>query len=108
MDWYPFPESYLFINGVKIERGLHLKVVDKAGRSMVVKYVSYKSPLVASIRMVSGPWYIKIFTGSWSFKELNENKTNVIFKYRIVSYPAFLGTFVRYVFRKMRIKDFWI
>ncbi|XPF94999.1 type II toxin-antitoxin system RatA family toxin [Colwellia sp. RE-S-Sl-9] len=100
MDWDPFPESYSFINGNKIERGLHLKVVDKAGRSMIVEYVSYKPPLVASIRMVSGPWYIKRFAGSWSFKEIDKNTTKVIFKYNIVSYPTFIGSLVRHVFRK--------
>tara|TARA_R110000737_G_scaffold225902_1_gene240657 strand:+ start:410 stop:871 length:462 start_codon:yes stop_codon:yes gene_type:complete len=100
LDWDPFPESYSFINGDKIERGLQLKVVDKARRSMVVEYVSYKPPLVASIRMVSGPWYIKRFAGSWSFKQLDQNKTKVIFKYNIVSYPEFIGPLIRYVFRK--------
>jgi len=100
MDWDPFPESYSFINGEKVERGLHLKVVDKAGRSMVVEYVSFKSPIVASIRMISGPWYIKKFYGSWSFKELDGNKTKVIFKYNIISYPEFIGRLVRYVFYK--------
>lgn len=100
MDWDPFPESYSFLNGNKIERGLQLKVIDKAGRSMTVEYVSYKPPLVASIRMVNGPWYIKRFSGSWSFKQLDENNTKVIFKYTIISYPIFIGKIVRYVFRK--------
>jgi hypothetical protein len=100
LNWDPFPESYSFMNGDKVERGLHLNVVDKAGRSMVVEYVSYKPPLVASIRMISGPWYIKRFAGSWSFKKLDGNRTRVIFKYNIVSYPAFIGPLVCYIFRQ--------
>ena len=84
MDWDPFPESYAFLNGTSVQRGLHLKVVDKAGRSMVVEYVSYKPPLVASVRMINGPWYIRKFTGSWSFQKLDTNKTKAVFKYNIV------------------------
>lgn len=107
LAWDPFPESYQFLNGRKIDTGLQLVVKDKRRRAMTVEYVSFKPPKVAAIKMVSGPWYIKKFAGSWSFKSLESNKTKVVFKYHIVGYPFFLGVAVRQVFKcntKKRLK----
>ena len=100
MAWDPFPESYSFLNGSKLERGLQLKVTDKTGRSMTVEYVSFRPPLVASVKMIDGPWYIKSFAGSWSFRKLSENRTVAIFKYNIVGYPKIIGNIVRFVFKR--------
>ncbi|WP_422381227.1 SRPBCC family protein [Marinicellulosiphila megalodicopiae] len=97
LDWDPFPESYKFINGSKIKTGLQIEVCDKSGRSMIVEYVSYKTPETASIKMIEGPWYIKKFAGSWTFKEKGNN-TVVTFKYNILCHPKILTFFVNYFF----------
>lgn len=99
MAWDPFPESYNFLNGSEVREGLQLEVTDKIGRTMIVEYVSYKSPTVAAVKMVSGPWYIKSFAGSWSFKEISKNRTLAIFKYNIRGYPPILGIVIRLAFK---------
>ena len=98
-EWDPFPESYGFLNGNQVAEGLQLTVIDKAGRSMTVEYISYKPPTVAAVKMIAGPWYIKDFAGSWSFKELGTNKTLVVFKYNITAGVPVLGVLVNLVFK---------
>jgi hypothetical protein len=100
LDWDPFPESYKFLNGSVLEVGLRLKVVDKAGRAMVVEYISYKPPLVAAVKMISGPWYIRSFAGSWSFKKLSKNETIAVFKYNIKPQLPIIGFILRWVFKR--------
>ncbi len=104
LKWDPFPESYRFLNGESVRSGLQLEVVDKAGRSMTVVYISFKSPTVAAVKMIIGPWYIKSFSGSWSFKKVSENSTEVVFKYNISGKPSILGFPVRWVFRRNLIQ----
>lgn len=107
LEWDPFPESYKFLNSQKVDKGLQLMVRDKFGRSMTVEYVSFKPPKVAAIKMITGPWYIKNFAGSWSFHQLNADKTRVVFKYNIVGYPFFMNIIIRQIFKyntKKRLK----
>lgn len=107
LEWDPFPESYEFLNGDKVNKGLQLLVRDKAGRKMTVEYVSFLPPRVAAIKMIDGPWYIKSFAGSWSFIKISSKKTKVIFKYNIVGHPSIMTLAVRQIFKynvKKRLK----
>lgn len=55
--------------------------MQKNGLGMVTEYVTYTRPKVAAIKMTKGPYLFKSFLGSWTFKELNDDKTEVIFLY---------------------------
>lgn len=55
--------------------------VAKNGIGMVTEYVTYNRPRVTAIKMTKGPYMFKSFLGSWTFKELTMNKTEVIFLY---------------------------
>ena len=48
---------------------------------MVTEYVTYNRPKVTAIRMINGPFMFKSFLGSWTFKEIPNDKTEVIFLY---------------------------
>lgn len=48
---------------------------------MVTEYVTYNKPRVTAIKMTKGPFMFRSFLGSWTFKELEMNKTEVIFLY---------------------------
>jgi len=99
-EWDPFPESYRFLNGNTVGKGLELEVVDKSGRSMIVEYVSFKPPIVAAVKMVKGPWYIRNFAGSWMFKDIGRNRTLAVFKYNISGFPSILSKPIRWVFSR--------
>lgn len=104
LEWDPFPESYKFLNGNQVKEGLLLRVTDKAGRKMDVEYISFKRPTVAAVKMIDGPWYIKDFAGSWSFRQAEEGKTETIFSYNIRAYPSILNFIVQRVF-SIKIKQ---
>ena len=90
--WDPFPESYEFHNGAKqAAKGVHLTVRAKNGHRMRVEYVSFNRPRTAAIHMISGPWFIRRFAGTWQFVAESNQTTRVSFKYNIVAGPGVLG-----------------
>ncbi|ODS22963.1 hypothetical protein AB835_11460 [Candidatus Endobugula sertula] len=98
LAWDPFPESYRFLNGNIVDKGLRLNVKAKNGLSMEVEYVSFKRPKVAAIKMLNGPWFIRKFAGSWSFHSIDINTTEVVFKYTIVGMPSWISPFINLIF----------
>lgn len=63
------------------EKGVIAYCVSKNGLGMVTEYVTFNKPKVTAIKMTKGPFMFKSFLGSWTFKELSEDKTEVIFLY---------------------------
>ena len=90
LQWDPFPDSYRFLNGSEVKPGLQLSVKARNGFEMVVEYISYSPPFAASIMMVSGPWFIGQFAGTWAFKKNDENQCVATFKYGIKGAPRLL------------------
>jgi ribosome-associated toxin RatA of RatAB toxin-antitoxin module len=70
---------------------VEITVRARNGYRMRVKYVSYVRPRAAAIEMVSGPWFIRRFAGTWSFVAASENSTRVTFKYNVVAGPKWLA-----------------
>jgi len=90
--WDPFPDSYEFHDGALAPApGVELTVRARNGYSMRVKYVSYVRPRAAAIEMVSGPWFIRRFAGTWSFMAESANTTRVTFKYNVAAGPKWLS-----------------
>jgi len=48
---------------------------------MVTEYITYNRPKVTAIKMTDGPFMFESFLGSWTFKETQANKTEVVFLY---------------------------
>lgn len=55
--------------------------VAKNGLGMETEYVSFNRPKATAIRMIKGPFLFRSFLGSWTFKEQEPQKTEVIFLY---------------------------
>lgn len=90
--WDPFPDSYQFHNGAAAPApGAELTVRARNGYSMRVKYVSYVRARAAAIEMLSGPWFIHRFAGTWSFAAESVTATKVTFKYNVVAGPKWLS-----------------
>ena len=82
LKWDTFLKKADLIDGaIKADKGVKAYCVAKNGIGMVTEYVTYNRPRVTAIKMTKGPYVFKSFLGSWTFKELEENKTEVIFLY---------------------------
>ena len=82
LKWDTFLKKADLIDGATIaDRGVRAYCVAKNGIGMVTEYVTYNRPKVTAIKMTKGPFMFKSFLGSWTFKDLPNDKTEVIFLY---------------------------
>lgn len=91
-DWDPFPDRLEMIGGDSYTAEQHKQVLvrSKLGMSMVVEFVQVTPPTCAAIVMVSGPWFLKKFAGSWTFAASTPGHTIAKFRYSIQAKPAIL------------------
>jgi len=82
LKWDTFLKKADLIDGATIaDKGVRAYCVAKNGIGMVTEYVTFNRPKVTAIKMTKGPFMFKSFLGSWTFKEVTQNKTEVIFLY---------------------------
>jgi ribosome-associated toxin RatA of RatAB toxin-antitoxin module len=82
LKWDTFLKKADLIEGALTpDKGVKAYCVAKNGLGMVTEYVTYNRPKVTAIKMTTGPYLFKSFLGSWTFKEINHDKTEVIFLY---------------------------
>jgi ribosome-associated toxin RatA of RatAB toxin-antitoxin module len=80
--WDTFLKKAGLNNGAsKADKGVKALCVAKNGLGMVTEYVTFNRPKVTAIKMTKGPYMFKSFLGSWTFKLLAGQKTEVIFLY---------------------------
>ena len=80
--WDTFLKRAELIEGATAaDKGVKAYCVAKNGVGMVTEYVTYNRPKVTAIKMTKGPLMFKTFLGSWTFKELSNDKTEVVFLY---------------------------
>ena len=80
--WDTFLIRADIIDGAE-KAGLGVKTyyVAKNGIGMETEYVSFNRPKVTAVKMIKGPYMFKSFLGSWTFKGLEEQLTEVTFLY---------------------------
>ena len=61
--------------------GVKAWCVARNGLGMETEYVTYQRPKVTAIKMTRGPYLFTSFLGSWNFKDLGDEKTEVAFLY---------------------------
>ena len=82
LKWDTFLKKADLIDGASAaDKGVKAYCVAKNGLGMVTEYVTFNRPKVTAIKMTEGPFMFKSFLGSWTFKELSRDKTEVIFIY---------------------------
>ena len=82
LKWDTFLKKADLIDGATIaDKGVRAYCVAKNGIGMVTEYVTYNRPKVTAIKMTRGPFMFKSFLGSWTFKDIPNDKTEVIFLY---------------------------
>ena len=82
LTWDTFLKRAELMNGAReAGAGVTAYCVAKNGLGMETEYVSFIRPKATAIKMTKGPWPFKSFLGSWTFKEINDNETEVMFLY---------------------------
>jgi ribosome-associated toxin RatA of RatAB toxin-antitoxin module len=94
--WDTFLTKADLIEGaIKADKGVKAYCVAKNGVGMVTEYVTFNRPKVTAIKMTKGPFMFKSFLGSWTFKELTNKQTEVIFLYSFsLRLPFYLFAFL--------------
>ena len=98
LKWDTFLMKAELMNGAtRADKGVKAYCVAKNGLGMVTEYISFNRPKATAIVMTKGPWIFKTFAGSWTFKEIENLKTEVIFLYSFkLRFPFNLATeFIR-------------
>lgn len=82
LKWDTFLKKADLMNGAtSADKGVKAYCVAKNGLGMITEYVSYSRPKATAIKMTKGPFMFKSFLGSWTFKQIQKDKTEVIFLY---------------------------
>ena len=90
--------------------GVKANCVSKNGLGMVTEYITFNRPKVTAIKMTKGPFLFSSFHGSWTFKYVEEFKTEVIFLYSFsLRFPfTVMSSFIKNNLHnnvKLRLKD---
>lgn len=95
LSWDTFLKKAELIDGAtKAGKGVKAYCVAHNGLGMETEYISFNPPKATAIKMTNGPFLFKSFLGSWTFKELHPDQTEVIFLYSFeLRFPFNLLTF---------------
>ena len=82
LKWDTFLKRAELMDGApRADNGVKAYCVAKNGLGMVTEYVSFNRPKTTAIKMTRGPYMFKTFLGSWTFKDVGNLQTEVIFLY---------------------------
>lgn len=82
LNWDTFLKKAYLVNGAaSAGKGVKAYCAAKNGFGMTTEYVTFNRPKVTAIKMTEGPYLFKSFLGSWTFKEVPTDKTEVTFIY---------------------------
>jgi len=107
LTWDTFLKKADILNGAtKADRGVKTYCQAKNGIGMETEYVTYKRPKVTAVKMTKGPFMFKSFLGSWTFKKLDKNETEVVFLYSFqLRFPFNLASKIITVNLKRNVKQ---
>ncbi|TPE40648.1 type II toxin-antitoxin system RatA family toxin [Pontibacter mangrovi] len=98
LSWDTFLKRAELTNGaVKAKNGVKAYCVAHNGLGMETEYVSFNRPKVTAVKMTKGPFMFSSFLGSWTFKKIDQNETEVIFLYSFsLRFPfSIAGKFIK-------------
>jgi ribosome-associated toxin RatA of RatAB toxin-antitoxin module len=86
-------EATLMHGATAAAKGVSAYCVARNGMGMVTEYISYDRPRATAIKMTKGPLLFRDFSGSWTFKAIDQDITEVIFIYSFtLRFPFLLFT----------------
>lgn len=107
LSWDPFLRKAELLGGaVCAGVGIRSWCVSWFGLGMESEYVSFRPPRMVAVKMTRGPWLLRLFASSWSFRAAGPDHTEVgfVYSFRVRSALRFLtplvGLFFRYEMRR--------
>jgi hypothetical protein len=90
--WDPFVRHQQLLDGATgPAKGVRTRTTSRHGLTMVSEYTSVNPPRQVGMRMVTGPWFFRSFSGGWSFAALDDGRTQATWRYSFSCRPRLLG-----------------
>lgn len=82
LEWDTFlKKAELIEDASSADKGVKAYCLAKNGIGMTTEYVTFNRPKATAIKMTNKSFIFKSFLGSWTFKEITPNQTEVLFLY---------------------------
>lgn len=106
LRWDPFIKAIAFRGGATAATvGVRVWVRAHNGLTMEVEYITVNRPDQVAMKMTSGPWIFRQFSGAWLFKPLAAARTRVVFRYNFAVRPRLLAPAVEPVVARVLARD---
>ena len=91
LEWDVYLSEAYLLGGQKVAAiGVESLCKNRGGSVLISKYLSFCPPTHAAVQMTKGPWVLSQFSGTWRFKALPHEKTEVRFIYNFKVRPFVL------------------
>jgi len=81
LEWDTYLSEARLVNAAVADVGVESYCRSKGGSVMISRYISYSPQTHAAVEMTEGPWLLKQFGGTWRFREVDRDTTEVLFIY---------------------------
>jgi hypothetical protein len=90
--WDPFVRSQRLLDGAtRPGRGVQTETRSRHHLTMISEYTSFRPPAQVGMKMVRGPWFFSAFGGGWSFKAIDQDRTEATWRYTFTIRPSWLA-----------------
>jgi hypothetical protein len=90
--WDPFVREQRLLDGATVAaKGVKTWTRSRHRLTMVSEYVTYRPPRHVGMRMVTGPWFFRSFSGGWNFTPTDDGDTEATWRYNFTCRPAWLA-----------------
>jgi hypothetical protein len=104
--WDPFVREQRLLDGAERPgRGVRSFTRSRHGLTMVSEYLGFNPPRQVGMRMVSGPWFFRSFSGGWGFAARDDGGTDATWRYSFTIRPAWLAPLAERVGRRVLQRD---
>jgi Polyketide cyclase / dehydrase and lipid transport len=90
--WDPFVREQRLLDGAtRPGKGVRTFTRSRHGLTMVSEYLAFNPPRQVGMRMVTGPWFFRTFSGGWGFGTRDDGGTDVTWRYSFGVRPRWLA-----------------
>ncbi|MGF1598791.1 MAG: SRPBCC family protein [Acidimicrobiales bacterium] len=89
--WDTFVRRQELVDADRPAPGVRTVTRSRHGLRMVSEYTSFRPPTHVGMRMVEGPWFFRSFGGGWSFRALDDGRTQATWRYTFAVRPGWLS-----------------
>jgi hypothetical protein len=104
--WDPFVREQRLLDGATHPaKGVRTFTRSRHGLGMVSEYLAFNAPRQVGMRMVSGPWFFRSFSGGWGFSARADGGTDATWRYTFSIRPPVLAPVADRLGRRLLQRD---